>query len=500
VKNAVEIKKMSKAVNLIFPNQLFKDNPLFELEGDFYLIEEHLFFKQYKFHKQKITFHRASMKFYQSFLEEKGRKVIYIDSSDLLSDIRNFKTEIEGKKITEINVINPSDFYLEKRLKKVAKNIKLNLCDSPQFITSKDDLKEFFNPDKKSYFQTAFYKQERIRLNILVDENKNPEGGNWTYDVDNRKKYPKGKTPPEVHFPKKSKIWVEAVKYTEENFKNNLGKVWENHFYPISHKESEDWLGQFLEYRFVEFGIYEDAIVEKEIILNHSLLSPLLNSGLLTPVEVVEKTINFANKNEIPLNSLEGFIRQIIGWREFMHGMYIFKGVYSRTKNYFSFTRKMPKSFYDGTTGIPPVDETIKKVLETGYCHHIERLMVLGNFMLLCEIHPDAVYQWFMELFIDAYDWVMVPNIYGMSQFADGGTFATKPYLSGSNYIKKMSDYGKGDWEPIWDGLFWRFVGEHQEFFKGNQRVSMMYYSYQKMDSEKRTVHHKNADEFLRKL
>jgi deoxyribodipyrimidine photolyase-related protein len=126
--------------------------------------------------------------------------------------------------------------------------------------------------------------------------------------------------------------------------------------------------------------------------------------------------------------------------------------------------------------------------------------MVLGNFMLLCEIHPDAVYQWFMELFIDAYDWVMVPNIYGMSQFADGGTFATKPYLSGSNYIKKMSDYGKGDWEPIWDGLFWRFVGEHQEFFKGNQRVSMMYYSYQKMDSEKRTVHHKNADEFLRKL
>ncbi|SFH83338.1 deoxyribodipyrimidine photolyase-related protein [Halpernia frigidisoli] len=491
---------MFKTVNLIFPNQLFKNNPLFENEGDFYLIEEYLFFKQYKFHKQKIAFHRSSMKFYQKYLEEKGLNVVYIECENPLSDIRNFRKEILEKDITEINVIYPADFYLEKRLKEIAKSIKINILESPQFINNKKDLEVFFNPDKKSYFQTAFYKQERIRLNILVDENKNPEGGNWTYDVDNRKKYPKGKTPPSIHFPERSKIWDDAVKYTEENFENNLGKISENTFYPTSHEAAESWLEQFLEYRFIDFGIYEDAIVEKEIILNHSLLSPLINSGLLTPIEVIEKTLDFAKKNKIPLNSLEGFIRQIIGWREFMHGMYLFKGIYSRTKNYFGFKRKMPKSFYDGTTGISPIDETIKKVLETGYCHHIERLMVLGNFMLLCEIHPDAVYQWFMELFIDAYDWVMVPNIYGMSQFADGGTFATKPYLSGSNYIKKMSDYGKGEWEAIWDGLFWRFVGEHREFFKGNQRVSMMYYSYQKMDEEKRKLHHKNAEDFLLKL
>ncbi|MGS0747527.1 cryptochrome/photolyase family protein [Halpernia sp. GG3] len=491
---------MSKVINLIFPHQLFKNHPLLELEGDFYLIEEYLYFKHFKFHKQKIAFHRASMKYFQKYLEENGKIVNYIESNHPISDIRNFGEEIKAQEITEINVVNPSDFYLEKRLKEVAKDIKLNIFDSPQFINNKEDLAQFFNPDKKSYFQTTFYKQERLRLNILMDENKNPEGGNWTYDVDNRKKYPKEKIPPEVFFPVKSKFWKEAVKYTEEKFQNNLGEVSENVFYPTSHKEAEDWLEQFLKYRFQDFGIYEDAIVEKEIILNHSVLSPLLNSGLLTPIEVVEITLDFANKHEIPLNSTEGFIRQIIGWREFMHGMYLFKGVYSRNKNFFGFSREIPKSFYDGTTGIPAVDETIKKVLKTGYCNHIERLMILGNFMLLCEIHPDAVYQWFMELFIDAYDWVMVPNVYGMSQFADGGTFATKPYLSGSNYIKKMSDYPKGDWEAIWDGLFWRFVGEHQDFFKGNQRVSMMYYSYQKMDAEKKKLHHKNAGDFLSKL
>ena len=214
----------------------------------------------------------------------------------------------------------------------------------------------------------------------------------------------------------------------------------------------------------------------------------------------MNQTLIFAKKNNIPLNSLEGFIRQIIGWREFMHGMYLYKGRFSRTQNFFNFNRKIPKSFYDGTTGIPPIDETIQKVLKNDYCHHIERLMILGNFMLLCEFDPKEVYRWFMELFIDAYDWVMVPNIYGMSQFADGGTFATKPYLSGSNYIKKMSDYQLGDWDEICDALFWSFVNKQKEFFKTNPRVSMMYYSLQKMDEEKKERHFKNAQQFLEDL
>ena len=161
----------------------------------------------------------------------------------------------------------------------------------------------------------------------------------------------------------------------------------------------------------------------------------MLNSGLLDINFVLDKTIVFYNKNDIPLNSCEGFIRQIIGWREYIRGIYTVKGSEERTKNFWGFKRKIPKSFYDASTGILPVDDSIRKILKTGYAHHIERLMILGNFMLLCEFDPDEVYRWFMEMFIDSYDWVMVPNVYGMSQFADGGLMSTKPYISGSSYI-----------------------------------------------------------------
>ena len=226
----------------------------------------------------------------------------------------------------------------------------------------------------------------------------------------------------------------------------------------------------------------------------------MLNTGLLTPQFIVDEALQYASNHEIPINSLEGFIRQIIGWREFIRAVYELKGKEERTKNYWGFTRKIPASFWNGTTGIEPVDNTIKKVLATGYCHHIERLMVLGNFMLLCEFDPDDVYRWFMELFIDAYDWVMVPNVYGMSQFADGGLMATKPYISGSNYLMKMSDYKKGEWQNVWDGLFWRFMHTHRTFFLKNPRLGMLVRSFDKMPDIKQKAHLNNAAQFLNSL
>jgi len=226
----------------------------------------------------------------------------------------------------------------------------------------------------------------------------------------------------------------------------------------------------------------------------------MLNVGLLNPKEIIDETLDFGAKNNINMNSLEGFVRQIIGWREFIRGMYVSKGTYSRTQNYWNLTRKIPKSFYNGTTGMPPVDDAIKKILKHGYCHHIERLMVLGNFMLLCEFDPDEVYKWFMELFIDAYDWVMVPNVYGMSQFADGGLFATKPYISSSNYILKMSNYKKGNWQKTWDGLFWNFMYKQQVFFRSNARLGMLVRNLDKMSAEKREEHLTNAENYLKQL
>ena len=176
-------------------------------------------------------------------------------------------------------------------------------------------------------------------------------------------------------------------------------------------------------------------------------------------------------------------------------------GVPSRTTNFWQFEdRPIPRSFYEGTTGITPIDITIKRVLAHGYCHHIERLMILGNFMLLCGFHPDRVYDWFMELFVDAYDWVMVPNVYGMSQFADGGLFTTKPYISGSNYVLKMSDYRKGDWCATWDGLFWSFIKQHETFFRSQHRLGMMVRQLEKMDGAKLNAHLENAEGFLDSL
>jgi deoxyribodipyrimidine photolyase-related protein len=270
--------------------------------------------------------------------------------------------------------------------------------------------------------------------------------------------------------------------------------------FAINFEDAQKWLDNFLAERFEKFGVYEDAIVQKESVLYHSVLSPMLNIGLLTPQQIIDETLRVSAAKNIPLNSLEGFIRQIVGWREFIRLVYEREGTKQRTTNYWKFKRKISTSFWTGDTGIAPIDSTIKKVLKTGYAHHIERLMVLGNFMLLCEFDPDEVHKWFMEMFIDAYDWVMVPNVYGMTQFADGGLMTTKPYISGSNYLSKMSDYEKGTWQPIWDGLFWRFMHVHRNFFLQNPRIGMLVKTFDKMPEEKRKAHLHAADNYLQSL
>ncbi len=493
---------MKESISIIFPHQLFEKHEILSLKGRVYLVEEYLFFKEFNFHKTKLAFHRATMKSYEAYLKSKDVDIQYISSNEKKSDIRVLIKDLFKDGVKEIHYINPTDNWLEKRLKSSAEkhSISLQEYENPLFLNTREDLKSFFKPTKKKFFQTSFYKAERKRLNILVDDANEPYGGKWTYDVNNRKKYPKDKTPPEWPQLKSSKIWTEAIDYVTKHFSDNPGELKLERPYPIDYKESKAWLKQFFTERFHDFGPYEDAIVREEILLNHSLLSPLINVGLLSPQYVIDRALYYANENDIPINSLEGFIRQIIGWREFIRGMYVAKGTESRTSNYFNHKRKIPSSFYDGTTGIIPVDDTIKKVLQEGYTHHIERLMIMGNFMMLCEIDPKEVYRWFMELYIDAYDWVMVPNVYGMSQFADGGFFATKPYISGSNYVLKMSNYSKGGWQKTWDGLFWRFMDIHRDFFLKNPRLSMLVRTFDKMPEEKRKAHHDNAQQFLDKL
>lgn len=488
-----------KSASVIFPHQLFKESELLNISSKVYLVEEYLFFKQYNFHKLKIAFHRASMRFYKEYLVEKNIHVEYIESIQEESDIRILIKKLKEQGYSSINVIDPVDDWLTNRIKKTCNenNIELIVFDSPMFLNTNEDIKLYFNSAKKRFSQTDFYKQERIKRNILMDDANQPMGGQWTYDIENRKKYPKNKAVVNSNYPKQNKYTLEAFEYVEKNFKTNLGELSTIINYPNTFDEAEKWFIQFLQERMNEFGIYEDAILKNEILINHSLISPLLNIGLLNPQYIVNETIKYCIENNIPINSTEGFIRQIIGWREFIRGVYLTKGVEERTKNFWQFNRKIPKSFYDGTTGIEPIDITIKKILKTGYCHHIERLMVLGNFMLLCEFDPNEVYKWFMEFFIDAYDWVMVTNIYGMSQFADGGMMSTKPYVAGSNYLMKMSDYPKGDWQETWDALFWRFLDVHRDVFLKNPRLGMLVKTYDKWPEEKKLALRIKSEKFL---
>jgi deoxyribodipyrimidine photolyase-related protein len=490
-----------KELSLVFPHQLFEKIPALKKNRPVMLVEECLFFRQYLFHKQKLVFHRASMKAYAAFLQKQGYTVTYIESQEETADIRNLLPHLKKLGFTEIHGTQVTDDWLQQRMRKQAQalNIKIVEHESPLFLLSSTQIREYF-VQRKRFYQTDFYTQQRKHFKILVDQDLQPTGGKWTFDAENRLKYPKGKKPPEIHFPASTEFRDEAVRYVNQHFASNYGEINSDFIYPTTFKESRAWLKQFLQSRFAEFGDFEDALVEKQSVLHHSLLTPMMNVGLLTPGEVLEESIAFAADHAIPLNSLEGFVRQILGWREFIRGVYETKGTVERTINYWKFKRKIPASFWNGTTGIAPVDSTIRKVLSTGYCHHIERLMVIGNFMLLCEFDPDEVYRWFMELFIDAYDWVMVPNVYGMSQFADGGLMATKPYISGSNYLAKMSDYPKGEWQLVWDGLFWRFLHTHRDFFLKNPRLSMLVKTFDKMPEEKRNEHLRRANDYLKTL
>jgi deoxyribodipyrimidine photolyase-related protein len=495
-------------ITLILPHQLFEQNPAIQKDRPIFLIEENLFFQQYNFHKQKLILHRASMKFYESYLTAAKHKVTYIETTDARNEILKCIDALAKQKVTTIHIADVVDFILEKRIKRACKKnkITLEIHSTPYFLNNTEDISEYFEK-KKTYFQTDFYTYQRKKRNILLEADGKPIGGKWTFDAENRAKFPKDEIVPEIEFPKENKFVQEAKEYVQKNFPNNYGNANGPHLFVTTYAETKAWLKDFLKNRFEKFGVYEDSIVETEKVLNHSVLSPMINIGLISPQQIIDETLAYASENDIPLNSLEGFIRQVIGWREFIRIVYVREGVKQRTTNFWGFHKKIPGSFWTGTTGIVPIDSTIKKILETGYCHHIERLMVLGNFMLLCEFDPNEIHRWFMEMFIDAYDWVMVPNVYGMTQFADGGLMTTKPYISGSNYLMKMSDYKtlsktnpENDWHPKWDGLFWRFMDKQRAFFLKNPRLGMLVHTFDKMSAEKKSTHLNNAEKYLASL
>ena len=477
---------------IILPNQLFKEIETMKIENIIFHEAEEYFLK-YNYNKKKLILHRASMRNFYDELKNINRnnktKVTYFDYKNELKDII--------KDFDSLSIFDPINKNTKNRIKEItaAAEIKLTILESPNFLSSNNRNQEFFK-DRK-FFQHKYYQMQRKRLNILLDAEGKPEGGKWSFDSKNRKKFPNDVAIPKL--PEFNNSYLEQAKaYTSENFADNPGDL-ENFCYPISRREAEDLLNDFIENKLEKFGSYQDGF-EKEIVFGfHSLISSSLNIGLLNPKQVVDKVLNYYNENEIPLASVEGFIRQIIGWREYVRALYQLESEKMIKSNFFKHQRDFPQKFYQAESEIKVLDDSVKKAVDYAYSHHIERLMVLGNFFLLCELDKDQVFKWFMEMYIDAYEWVMFANVYGMSQYSYP-EMMTKPYISSSNYILKMSHYKKGEWSKIWDGLYWRFISKNKDKFSKNPRMSLMLSLLDRMDQKKLKNHIKRADKFLQKI
>lgn len=478
-----------KEATLIYPHQLFEESKALKKGRCVYLIEEALILSHNPIHRQKLLFHKLSMDAYEELLISLGYEVRRLSILEYPTT-KDVFDRIKKDGIRSIHVVDTTDDFLEKALR--GSRLERVWYESPLFLLEKADAIKRYESSKR--FMANFYKKLRKDKKILLQKNGEPVGGEWSFDDENRKKLPKT-----IKLPKDIALLPIDVKPHEKWLKGaapeQYGEI--GCWLPVTHQGAKKFFSQFLQERFEQFGPYEDALSERGGRLFHSTLSPLINVGLLTPEYVLDEAIRFAKANSIPINSLEGFVRQILGWREFIRAAYECDHVKMRTKNFWRHKRPLPKEFWTGKTNIKPIDLAIQKALLFGYNHHIERLMVLGNFMLLSQIDPDDVYKWFMSMYLDAYDWVMVPNVYGMSQFADGGIFATKPYISGSNYIRKMSDYPSGDWEEIWTALYWNFVSTNRPFFTENQRLSMMPKMLDKMDAKQRKTHFEMAKNYL---
>jgi len=464
------------SILVIFPVHLFKD---IDLINNSYtkkvIIEDPVYFTKYNTHKLKLILHRASMKKYADL-----HKLEYIEYHHAINFYKNNKLDIV--------CFDPVDHDVLNTLKKYSKmnKFKIDMFETPEFISSFEDLSSFHELQKNKRFihDSQFYRWQRNKLNILKNKK-------LSYDDENRRPFDKNQKEvfnPEIN---KNKYVTEAITYVNKHFSNNFGSS-ENFIYPIDHESADEWLNDFIKHRFKLFGDYEDAIGKNIKFGFHSVLSPLLNIGLLTDQDILNKVLPLEHK--IPLNSFEGFIRQVIGWKNTMRYFYEFYFEKQFGMNKLNHKRKLTDHFWKGTTQIPIIDNTIKKLHDIGYLHHIERLMVMGNFMLLCEIIPDDVFKWFM-LTIDAYQWVMVPNIYGMSQYADGGLLMTKPYLSSSNYILKMGDYkedkdvkilNKYTWCEIWDALYYRFINKNQDMLRKIYGTARNVYHWDKKSSEEK--------------
>jgi deoxyribodipyrimidine photolyase-related protein len=465
-----------------------------------------------KHHKKKIAFLFSAMRHFAQQLTVDGNQVAYTKYDDKHNQGSLF-AEVESlcknKKIDKIVLTHPGEYRVLEDMQSWQEKlgIEVEIRQDDRFLAS---LEEFANwaDGRKQLRMEFFYREMRRAWHFLMDGDK-PVGDKWNFDSANRKALPKNMSPPKPTTFEPDSITQEVIQLVADEFNDHFGKL-ENFYFAVTREQALVVLEEFINQRLINFGDYQDAMVQGEPWMYHSHISFYLNCGLLTPKEVIEKAENAYRNGDAPLNAVEGFIRQVLGWREYVRGLYWLKMPDYQSENFLEATRSLPEFFWHTNTKMNCLHQCIKETSENAYAHHIQRLMVLGNFALLAGLHPDEVNEWYLIVYADAYEWVEMPNVTGMILFADGGLLASKPYAASGSYINKMSNYCQnchynvkeknGAQACPFNYLYWDFLDRNKEKLGNNPRLGMPYRTLNKMTDEKRQTIHRDSQIFFKAL
>ena len=466
------------------------------------LIESHQHSTERRYHRQKLVLVWSAMRHFAAELEVAGRAVTYEIADDFVAPLRQW---VEQNQISELRVMEPADRPFARFLNRLNLSCQLTIVPNNHFLWSVAEFKQWAD-GRKSLLMESFYREGRKRYGILMEGTRKkptPVGGQWNYDKENRKPPKKGINPPAPQWFKPDKITRQVM---QEVAKLDTFGDLEPFGWAVTRSQALQVLDSFVTVRLNTFGPYQDAMVTGEDTLWHALLSPYLNIGLLQPLEVIQAVETAYQQQEQPLNSVEGFIRQVLGWREYMRGLYSYVDEDYPQGNYFEHHQPLPEFFWTGDTPMNCLHQSIDQAKRTGYNHHIQRLMILSNFALIAGLSPQAVESWFHAAFIDAYDWVMQTNVIGMGLFADGGVLATKPYAASANYINRMSDYCKGcQYNPKlrtgenacpFNFFYWDFLARHRDVLQNQGRMNFILKNLDKMSAEEYAEIRENASQW----
>jgi deoxyribodipyrimidine photolyase-related protein len=462
-----------------------------------------------KHHPKKIALIFAAMRKFAARLEADGWTVAYAR----LTDPHNAQS-IDGELLRraqdhdakELICTTPGDWRLIQLLDDLP--LKVTRLPDSRFISTQEEF-ESWAEGRKELRMEFFYREMRRKTGILMNDDGKPEGGKWNYDHDNREPAAHDLFQPKIPRFQPDAVTQEVLELVGSEFSDHFGDL-DGFAFPTTHEDAARAADDFIANRLPRFGPYQDAMLTGEAYLYHSVLSPALNIGLLDPLDLCRRAEAAYRDGQVPLNSAEGFIRQILGWREFVRGIYMMDGPGYTSRNALRHHRDLPWLYWGGETDMACLSEAVRQTRENAYAHHIQRLMVTGNFALLIGVDPQQVQEWYLSVYADAFEWVEAPNTLGMSQFADGGMLASKPYVSSGNYIDKMSDYCDGCTYDVrqktgagacpFNLLYWWFLDRHRQRFEKNHRMRTIYATWQRMDAEKRRQILSDAEAFLARL